>query len=285
MANYLITGHTGEAHVTAENDRCIHASALGTGRFVLPVGNQLELSLMGGSVYLKDGYLMDNGTAACIPFGNQIHFTITAPSQGMRRNDLVVFKYSKDPSTLIESGDFTIVRGDEYGGETINTNFDPSLTQNDFLSGHNFVFDYVPLWRVVAKSSTTGWTVEKIERIAPVVWQNPPMEEGVEYCTSEFFNGKRVYTMLVKYQHTSTIGSTSSNTDITIDNVIEGFKYLVSCEVSNNLNSGRYTFPHVSNSGGIVLVESVAWDKITLRLFKRDWAASTWYFRIKYTKD
>lgn len=285
MSNYLITGHTGEAHVTAENDRVIHASALGTGRFVLPIGHQLELSQFYDSYLLRDGYLMDNGTAACLPLGEQLKFSIVRPTQGRMRNDLIVFRYDKDPETQLESGKFMVYEGIEYGGDTINTAYDPDLKQNDFLSGFNVYSDYVPLWRAVVKSTTSGWSVEKIERITPVVWQNPPMEEGVEYCTSEYFNGKRVYTMLVKYQNTATIGNTSSNTDITIDNVINGFKYLVSCEVSNDLNSGRYTFPHVSSSGGIVLVESVAWDKITLRLLKRDWAASTWYFRIKYTKD
>lgn len=275
--NYLITGYRGEAHVTAENDRCIHAAAFGTGRFVLPIGEQFRAEYIGSNkIRIHSGMLMDNGTAAGIPIGESVDLSVYNAGQGMKRNDLIVFAYTKNSSTLIESGVFKVVMGTETSG----TPSDPTLTQNDLLSGRAGV-ENMPLWRVTVEGTSIGTPV----RVSPVVWQNPPMEEGVEYCTSEFFNGKRVYTMLVKYQHTATIGSTTSNTDIEISNVIDGFKYLVSCEVSNSLNDGRYTFPHVSNSGGIVLVESVAWNKITLRLFKRDWAASTWYFRIKYTKD
>lgn len=32
-----------------------------------------------------------------------------------------------------------------------------------------------------------------------IMWENPPMEIGVEYCTTEMWNGKRVYTKLINF--------------------------------------------------------------------------------------
>lgn len=142
--NYLITGYWGEPHVTAENDRGINASIFGTGRFVLPVGQQFRAEYIGNNtIRLYDGMLMDNGAAAAIPFGEFVDLLIPNAGQGMNRNDLIVFQYSQDASTLIESGTFVVIQG----AETEGTATDPELTQGDLLSSET-TFEQMPLWRV-----------------------------------------------------------------------------------------------------------------------------------------
>ena len=80
--NYLITGYCGEPHVTAENDRGIHAAMFGTGRFVLPVGEQFKAEYIGNNtIRMYDGKLMDNGAAAGIPVGEYVDFLITNTGQ------------------------------------------------------------------------------------------------------------------------------------------------------------------------------------------------------------
>ena len=59
--NYLITGYWGEPHVTAENDRGINAAMFGTGRFVLPVGEQFKAEYIGNNtIRMYDGKLMES---------------------------------------------------------------------------------------------------------------------------------------------------------------------------------------------------------------------------------
>lgn len=148
--NYLITGYCGKNHVTAENDRGIHAGIFGAGRYVLPVGKQFEAVLIGANtVRIYDGKLIDNGAAAGIPAGEYIDLVVPNASQGMKRNDLIVFQYSQDSSTLIESGTFTVVRGVETSG----TAADPELQYEDLLSGRA-TFDQMPLWRVPVSTGT-----------------------------------------------------------------------------------------------------------------------------------
>lgn len=142
--NYLITGYWGEPHVTAENDRGIHAGIFGAGRYVLPVGEKFKTEYIGNNtIRLYDGKLMNNGAAAGIPAGEYVDLLISNASQGMNRNDLIVFQYSQDASTLVEKGEFIVIQGTETNG----TASDPAITQADLLTG-NATLDQFPLWRV-----------------------------------------------------------------------------------------------------------------------------------------
>lgn len=154
--NYLITGYHGEPHVTVENDRGINAGIVGAGRFVLPVGQQFRAEYIGNNtVRVYDGKLMNNGAAAGIPAGKYIDLLIPEAGQGMKRNDLIVFQYSQDSSTLIESGEFVVVQGTESSGTAV----DPELTQEDLLTDEAS-FDQMALWRVPISGATISAPVQ-----------------------------------------------------------------------------------------------------------------------------
>ena len=161
MANYLITGYWGAPHVTAENDRGLNAGTFGSGRYVLDVGQKLKAEYIGNNIVrLYDGKLVDRGAAAGIPAGEYIDLPIANTGQGMNRNDLIVFQYMRDGSTLVESGDFIVVQGTEVG----TTPQDPTLTQGDLLSG-NVAIDQMPLWRVPVSSGAVSAPVQLFELV------------------------------------------------------------------------------------------------------------------------
>lgn len=149
MANYLITGYWGEPHVTAENDRGLNAAIFGPGRFLLPVGEQFRAEYIGNNkVRVYDGKLLDNGALAGIPAGMYIDLQIPEAGQGMNRNDLIVFQYTKDATSLIETGDFIVVSGEETAGAAA----DPALSQQDLLTDEATA-DQMALWRVSVSGS------------------------------------------------------------------------------------------------------------------------------------
>jgi len=148
--NLLITGYWGEPHVTAENDRGFNAAVFGAGRFILPVGEQLRAEYIGNNtVRIYDGKLMDNGALAGIAAGKYIDLLIPEAGQGMTRNDLIVFQYSKDTSTQIETGDIVVVSGTESNAAAS----DPELEQQDILSDLA-TLDQMPLYRVVVSGAS-----------------------------------------------------------------------------------------------------------------------------------
>lgn len=148
--NYLITGYWGEPHVTAENDRGINAGIFGKGKFVLPVGEQFRAEYIGNNtVRMYDGKLIDNGAAAGIPAGRYVDITISEAGQGMKRNDIIAFQYTKDASTLVETGIFVVLRGNETAGVAV----DRALHHEDLLSDEA-TLDLMGLWRVRVEGST-----------------------------------------------------------------------------------------------------------------------------------
>lgn len=161
--NYLITGYWGEPHVTAENDRGINAAIFGTGKFVLDVGKKFTAEYIGNNtVRMYDGKLMDNGAAAGIPSGDYVDLLIQNAGQGMKRNDLIVFEYRQDASTMVESGNFVIVQGAETGG----TASDPDLVHGDLLE-EKTTFEQMPLWRVSVSGATIAAPVQVFEVLSP----------------------------------------------------------------------------------------------------------------------
>ena len=157
--NYLITGYWGEPHVTSENDRGINAAIFGAGRLVLPVGEQLRAEYIGNNtVRIYDGKLIDNGAVAGIPAGEYIDLLIPEAGQGMNRNDIIIFQYSQDASTLIEKGVFMVLSGEETSG----TATDPALSQEDLLT-NEATLDQMALWRVPVSGAAISSPVQLFE--------------------------------------------------------------------------------------------------------------------------
>lgn len=212
--NYLITGYRGEPHVTAENDRCIHAAMFGTGRFVLPIGEQFRAEYVGNNtVRIYDGMLMDNGAAAGIPVGEYVDLPISNAGQGMKRNDLIIFQYSQDTSTLIESGIFTVIQGTE----TEDTASDPNLTMGDLLSGKT-AFDQMALWRVSVSGAVISEPVQVFEVCKNIKTAGIPVAEatsadGVAYSVTI----PGVYELYAGFEVTIIPNMGSASTAITLD--------------------------------------------------------------------
>lgn len=174
--NFLITGYWGEPHVTAENDRGLNAATFGAGRFVLDVGEKFKAEYIGNNtIRIYDGKLLNNGAAAGIPAGEFVDLVISNAGSGMKRNDYIVFQYSQDASTLVERGEFVVIEGVETSG----TPTDPSVTQQDLLSG-TAVFDQMPLYRVSVSAATITAPVQLFDIVEPAQFKAQVALEAAE---------------------------------------------------------------------------------------------------------
>lgn len=294
--NYLITGYWGEPHVTAENDRGINAAMFGAGRFVLPVGQQFKAEYIGNNtVRLFDGKLCDNGAAAGIPAGEYVDLLIANAGQSKKRNDLIVFQYNQDSSTLVESGTFVVVQGEEADG----TASDPELTQNDLLSG-TATSDQMALWRVSVSGATISAPVKLFSATGSLdteskdhpgcyyhtvngvtEWVNPPMIPGTEYRTTERYNGKAVYTKAVNCGKFPAAGTSAS-----VSHGVSGITQIISCDGFTDYLGLALPYYQIV-SGNISIVANVSATKNAIVVFNAlaAWTAYNCYVVLKYTKD
>ena len=96
LTNYIVTGHTGEAHITSEDVRTFNAYTLGTGDYVINSYDKLALTIVDNhTVRLAAGDLMTQGIHARIPHGYTEQIDLTPGTAGYNRIDLIIARYER----------------------------------------------------------------------------------------------------------------------------------------------------------------------------------------------
>lgn len=153
MANmHLVTGYAGQEHVTAADHGAFNAALIGTGQFVLDKGNVFEAQVISNNtVRVLDGELMMQGRFVRLDPGTYVDLTIENGAQGMKRNDLIVARYTKNTSTAVETVDLVVIKGTAVADSPA----DPSYTEADITNGQAVQNDF-PLWRIPLDGLNVG---------------------------------------------------------------------------------------------------------------------------------
>ena len=139
----IITGYRGEPHITAQQDRDANMGVLGNGSFITGMGQRFSASIISANeVRVTDGVMCMQGCFAEIPVGTYDSLTIANGTQGRKRNDLIVARYTKDADTEVEDMSLAVIQGTATTGAPS----DPSYTSGDIATGDLLV--EVPLYRV-----------------------------------------------------------------------------------------------------------------------------------------
>ena len=181
----IITGYAGTAHVTAEqtgaNNACVH----GTGKAVFNIGSKLGYSIISNNeIDISDGYGINQGRYFCNESTEAV--TISTGTADTKRTDLIVARYAKDASTLVETITLEVIEG-EAGSSYV----DPEYVSGDILSGDTE--DEFPLYRV----NINGISIESVEAMFDVV---EPMQDTLDTVTalsnnlSDEYNSSTTYS-------------------------------------------------------------------------------------------
>ena len=164
----LVTGHAGKAHATAEQAAGLNAGILGLDDYVLNVHNKFEITVVSANkVTIGTGELVMQGRH--VSQGTPEDLIITNGSQGMKRNDLIVCRYTKGVG-LVESAQLVVVRGTPTAG----TPTDPAVNTTSPLDGGT-TYD-MPLYRIPLDGITIGTPVALFNVLKPMsdVWDSLP---------------------------------------------------------------------------------------------------------------
>ena len=162
----LVTGHAGKAHATAEQAAGLNAGILGLDDYVLNVHDKFKITVVSANkVTIGTGELVMQGRH--VSQGTPEDLIVTNGSQGQKRNDLIVCRYTKG-SQSIESAELVVVRGTP----TTGTPTDPTLNTTSPLDGGT-TYD-MPLYRIPLDSITIGTPVPLFNVLRPMsdVWDS-----------------------------------------------------------------------------------------------------------------
>ena len=156
LANlHLVTGYAGAEHVRAVDQGAFNAALIGTGQFVLDKGNVLKAQVISNNtVRVLDGELMMQGRFVRLNPGTYVDLAIENGAQGMKRNDLVVARYTKNSVTGVEECNLVVIKGTA----TASNPSDPAHTEGDITNGNSIRHDF-PLWRLPIDGLNVGTPV------------------------------------------------------------------------------------------------------------------------------
>lgn len=218
----IITGYTGSPHVTAEQDRDINIGIFGNESYVLQTGSQLTAEVSSNNeIKVRDGVIMHQGCAASIKKNTYDSLTITNGSQGMKRVDLIVARYSRDPSTNEESLTLKVIQGTP----SENSPTVPGYTTGDIQSG-DLVAD-MPLYQVILN----GLNITEVKKLFSVQGSIAELSSNLSKANTVLENRKPIF-----------IDSTAQGTvNWDTNNFLKsGVTYVFIVTVSSALNSESY---------------------------------------------
>lgn len=167
MALELVTGYWGMEHVTAEQDADLNAGIIGSGNYVLNIGEKMRAEAVSANqVRIFDGVFMAYGRQCILGDGEYEDVTIENGTPGLVRNDMIVVKYKKDEESGKENVTFAVLKG-----ETGSVAKDPVPNRQDIRSG---AFESeVPMYRV----KINGLAIEKIEALFGIPMTNDDLSK------------------------------------------------------------------------------------------------------------
>lgn len=108
----IVTGKTGTPHITSVHDRALNQGLAGKGAYILDTGQNLEPEIYSANeIHIKDGALMTQGCLCVVDRGSYETVTIANGSQGMKRKDLIVARYTYNAESQVEGMEWAVIQG------------------------------------------------------------------------------------------------------------------------------------------------------------------------------
>lgn len=206
MANlHLVTGYAGVEHVTSNDQGSFNAAMFGNGEFVLERGNMFSASIQSNNkVRVLDGDLLMQGRHIRLKENTYADLNFDNGTQGYKRLDLIVARYSKSSTTGIEEANLVVIKGvpsetaynapEKITGDILS---DDALENDTVL--YQVPFDGLNIQPLIKVFKTAAIPQEQIEKIVTPDFNDTGEVEGIESFTdfmASFVKNTSIYQFL-----------------------------------------------------------------------------------------
>lgn len=152
MAVNIVTGMTGTAHITSDDDRCFNASIIGKGEYVFDYGKKFSVDIINNNlIRMHDGMCIIQGTQMGIELNDYEDVVIENGISGSIRKDLIVMRYERNADTSIEKASLVVIKGEPVTNDGQTQPVQPQPTSGNILDGGDLIVD-IPLYYVTIES-------------------------------------------------------------------------------------------------------------------------------------
>lgn len=108
----IVSGRTGSPHVTSQQFRQMLEGIIGQGSYIITSGENLKPELSSNNLLkIRSGMMAHHGCISCVDIGTYDEVTMTNGSQGMKRIDLIVNRYTRNAETEVENCSWKVIQG------------------------------------------------------------------------------------------------------------------------------------------------------------------------------
>lgn len=175
-----VTVQQNEAHVTSWQDRMLNQAAFGEDSYVLNIGQKMVAETYSNNeIRIRDGALVHQGCLSVIQKGTYDAVTIQNGTQGMKRVDLIVARYTKNAETQIENVNWVVIQGTPAASNPSV----PSYIEGDIQNG-DLTVD-MPMYQV----HLNGINIENVTAVYTSVQTMLDMQADISSLNSNFVSG------------------------------------------------------------------------------------------------
>ena len=156
----IVSGRIGKPHVTSQQFRQLIEGTVGQESCILTSGENLEPELASNnSLKIRSGMLAHHGNISSVKIGTYDAVNLSNGSQGMKRIDLVVCRYTRNAETEVESCNWVVIMGTPVSSNPVA----PTYTVGNLQEGD--LVDDCPVFEV----HYDGINVTEVRKILSVV--------------------------------------------------------------------------------------------------------------------
>lgn len=157
MTVELITGFAGTPHIGSDDIGAFQAGIVGSGDYALTTSNQLKATMSNANtIAVQSGDAVLNGRH--VHLTGTTTATVQSGTQGQKRNDKVVLRYTKNTATGVETCSLVVLKGNPTTGDPT----DPTHNTGSILD--RVATHDMPLYRIPLYGITVGTLVPPLSK-------------------------------------------------------------------------------------------------------------------------
>lgn len=138
----IVSGLGEKPHVTSQQFRQILEGTIGQKSYIITSGENLEPELAANNLLkIRSGMMSHHGNVSSVKIGTYDEVELTNGSQGMKRIDLVVNRYTRNAETNIEKNEWVVIMGTPVASNPVAPAYTVGNLQKDDLVDDCPVFE------------------------------------------------------------------------------------------------------------------------------------------------
>lgn len=182
----IVSGRVGRPHVTSQQFRQIIEGIISDESCILPSGENLEPELVSNNLLkIRSGMMCHHGNVSSVKIGTYDEVELTNGSQGMKRIDLVVNRYTRNEEDNTEKNEWIVIMGTPAeSNPTV-----PEYTKGNLQEGD--LVDDCPAFEV----HFDGINITEVTKMLEIAQTNKDLTEKLGFQMLLNTDEQQIYTM------------------------------------------------------------------------------------------